>query len=125
VKILSCGEQSVSSDEEENISYNSGMQHDIWAETGAERPHFPFTSKHGINVDFEGPSNPLEYFELFCTPETVEVTARETNRCAQNLLENLPNLNYDPEPSLEGDEQKWNNEVARILSVTRTSTETG
>jgi hypothetical protein len=54
-----------------------------YGQTGAEQPHFPFTSKHGINVDFEGPSNPLEYFELFCTPETVEVTARETNRYAQ------------------------------------------
>jgi hypothetical protein len=46
---------------------------------GAEWPRFPFTCKPGINVDLEDPSNPLEYFELFCTPETVKVTARETN----------------------------------------------
>jgi hypothetical protein len=31
VKILSCGEQGVSSDEEQNVSDNSSMQHCIWA----------------------------------------------------------------------------------------------
>jgi hypothetical protein len=46
VKILLCGEQSVSCDEEENI-----MQHGIWAKSGIERPHFPFTGKPGIKVD--------------------------------------------------------------------------
>jgi hypothetical protein len=47
--------------------------------------HFLFTGKHGINVDLEDPSNPLEYLELFCTPEIAEVTARETNRYVQNF----------------------------------------
>jgi hypothetical protein len=42
VKISSCGEQSVSSDEEENGSDNSSMQHGIWAMSGGERPHFPY-----------------------------------------------------------------------------------
>jgi hypothetical protein len=28
--------------------------------------------QHGINVDLEHPSNPLEYIELFCTPEIAE-----------------------------------------------------
>jgi hypothetical protein len=37
VKILSCGEQSVSSDEEENVSDNSSMQHCTWAKSDAER----------------------------------------------------------------------------------------
>jgi hypothetical protein len=32
VKILSCGEQNVSSDIEENVSDNSIMQYGIWAE---------------------------------------------------------------------------------------------
>jgi hypothetical protein len=31
-----------------------------------------------MNVDLEDPSNPLEYFELFCTPEIAEVMVRET-----------------------------------------------
>jgi hypothetical protein len=31
----------------------------------------------GINVDLEGHSNPLEYFELLCTPEIAEIIARE------------------------------------------------
>jgi hypothetical protein len=78
VEILSCDEESVSSDEE-NVSDNSSMQHGILAKSGAERPHFQFTSKPGINVDLEDHSNPLEYFELFCTPEIVEVIARETS----------------------------------------------
>jgi hypothetical protein len=47
--------------------------------------HIPFTGKPGINVDLEDSSNPLEYSELFCTPEIVEVIARETTRYAQNF----------------------------------------
>jgi hypothetical protein len=60
--------QSVGSDEEENVSDNSSMHHDIWAKSGAEWPHFLFTGKPGINVDLEDPLNPLDYFEfLLCT----------------------------------------------------------
>jgi hypothetical protein len=55
VKILSCGEQSVGSDEEEYVSDNSSMQHGMWAKSGAERPLFAFTGKPGINVDLEDP----------------------------------------------------------------------
>jgi hypothetical protein len=65
VKISSCGKQSVSSDEE-SVSDNSSMQHGIWTKSGAERKSSPFTGTHGINVDLKDPSNPLEYFELFC-----------------------------------------------------------
>jgi hypothetical protein len=86
VKISSCCEQSVSSDEEENVRDSTSMQHGIWAESGAERPRFPFTGMPGINVDLEDPSNPLEYFELFCVPEIAEVIARETNWYAQTFL---------------------------------------
>jgi hypothetical protein len=68
VKISSCGEQNISSDEEEIVNDNSSMQQGIWAMSGAERPCFPFTGKPGINFDLEDPSKPLEYFELFCTP---------------------------------------------------------
>jgi hypothetical protein len=71
VKISSGGEQSVSSNEAENVSNNSSMQPDIWANSGAEQPHFPFTGKCDINVDLEGPSNRLKYFVLFCTPDIV------------------------------------------------------
>jgi hypothetical protein len=84
-KISSCGEYSVSSDEEENVSGSSSMQHGIWAKSGAEQPHFPFTGMLGINVDLEDASNPLKYFELFCTPEIVGVIARETNWYDQNF----------------------------------------
>jgi hypothetical protein len=87
VKISSCGEQSVSS-EEENDSDNSSMQHGIWAKLGAGQPYFPFTGKPGINVELEDPSKPLEYFELFSTPDIAEVTARETNRYAQKWVKN-------------------------------------
>jgi hypothetical protein len=43
VNILSGGEQSVSSDEAENVSDNSSMQHGIWAKSCAEQLCFPFT----------------------------------------------------------------------------------
>jgi hypothetical protein len=92
VKILSGGEQSVSSDEAENVRNSRSMQADVWANSDAVRPRFPFTGKPGINVDLEDPSNFLEYLELFCTPEIVEVIARETNPYAQTFLENTPNL---------------------------------
>jgi hypothetical protein len=47
------------------------MQPDVRANSGAERPHFPFTGKPVINVDLEDPRNPLEYFEL-CMQDIVE-----------------------------------------------------
>jgi hypothetical protein len=37
------------------------------------------------NVDLEAPSNPLEYFELFCTPDIAEVIARKRNQYAQTF----------------------------------------
>jgi hypothetical protein len=68
------------------------MHPDVWANSGAERPRFPFTGKPGINVHLEDPCNPLQYFELFRTPDIAEVIARVTNRYAQKFLENTPNL---------------------------------
>jgi hypothetical protein len=65
VKISSGGEESVSSDDAQNVSDNSSMQPDIWENSGAERPRFPFTDKPGINDDLEDFINPLEYFEFF------------------------------------------------------------
>jgi hypothetical protein len=48
VKISSRGEQTASSDEKDNITGNSSMQ-------------------HGINVDSEDPSKPSKiFYELFC-----------------------------------------------------------
>jgi hypothetical protein len=91
VKILSCGEQSVSSDEE-NANDKSSMEHGTWAKSGVERPRFPFTGKPGMNVDLKDPSNPLEYFELFCTLEIAEVIARVIHWCARKFVENMPNL---------------------------------
>jgi hypothetical protein len=68
VKILSYGEQSVSSDEEKSINDSSIMQHGICTKSGAKRTRFPFAGKPGINDDLEDPMYPLEYFDLFCTP---------------------------------------------------------
>jgi hypothetical protein len=39
VKISSCGEQSLSSDVEENVSDNSRMQHGIWGQSQALSDH--------------------------------------------------------------------------------------
>jgi hypothetical protein len=47
------------SDEEENVSDNSSMQHCIWAKSDAERKRFPLTGKPGINADLEDPSKTL------------------------------------------------------------------
>jgi hypothetical protein len=92
VKISSGGTQSVSSAEAENVSDSSSMQPDIWANLCAERPCFPFTGKPGFIADLEDPSNPMVYFELFCTLDIVEEIVRETNWYAQKFLENRPNL---------------------------------
>jgi hypothetical protein len=58
-KTSSGGEQSVSSDKAENIGDNRSMQPEVWAKSGAERPHFPFTGQAGINVT---PRNILSCF---------------------------------------------------------------
>jgi hypothetical protein len=64
VKISSSGEQSANTDEGQNASNNSSMQPELWVNSGAEWPRFPFTDKPGINVDSED-HVPLEYFALF------------------------------------------------------------
>jgi hypothetical protein len=56
------------------------MQHGTWTKVGAEWPWFPFSGKPGLNVDLEDPNSPLEYFELFITPESAELISWETNR---------------------------------------------
>jgi hypothetical protein len=60
----------ISSGGEQDVSDNSSMQPDVWE-------NFPFAGKPGINVDLEDPRNPLDYFELFRTPDMAEVIARE------------------------------------------------
>jgi hypothetical protein len=40
---------------------------------------FSISGKPSINIDLEDPSKPIEYFEMFCTPQIAEVRARETN----------------------------------------------
>jgi hypothetical protein len=86
MNISSGGEQSVSSDEAENVSDNNSMQLDEWANSDAERPRFPFIGKPGINFDLEDPSNPLGYFELFFMPGIAEIIARERNRYVQKFF---------------------------------------
>jgi hypothetical protein len=41
------------------------MQLDIWGNSGAEQPHFPFTGKPGINVVLEDLSNPWNVLSVF------------------------------------------------------------
>jgi hypothetical protein len=75
VNISSYGEQNVSSDEKKtSVTVARNM---------AYQQRFPFTGKPGLCVALECPSNPLEYFELLCTPEVAEVIARERTRYAQ------------------------------------------
>jgi hypothetical protein len=64
VKISSCCEQSVSSDEEENVSDNSSIQHGIWTKSGSGRRCFPFTAKPGLMLIYETPVTPC--FTLSC-----------------------------------------------------------
>jgi hypothetical protein len=90
------------------------MQPNLWANSGAKRPHFPFTGKPGKNVDIDDPNNALDYCELFCTTDIAEVIARETNRYAQKLLENAPNL------KLKSKTHHWKetnrNEIMKVLT---------
>jgi hypothetical protein len=110
VKILSCGGKSVSSDEVESVSDNSRMQHGIWTKSGTDCPCFPFTGKPGINVYLEDHSNPLEHFDLLCTPEIAEIIARETNQCA----------NKTPNVKLRYRAHNWKemnrNEITKLLA---------
>jgi hypothetical protein len=56
----------------------------------------------------------MEYFELFCTPEIVEVIARETNWHVQKFLENTPNM------KLRSRAHQWKeihrNEIMKLLA---------
>jgi hypothetical protein len=61
------------------------MQYGIWAKWGAELPRLPFTGKPGINDGLDDTSNPLEYFDLFHTPEIAKVIARGTYGYARNI----------------------------------------
>jgi hypothetical protein len=92
VKFLPDSEQSDSSDDEDNVNDDSDMQHGTWTKVGAERPHFPFSGKPGLNVHLEDPNNLLDYFQLLTTPELTELISRETNQYAQQFLENTLNL---------------------------------
>jgi hypothetical protein len=79
VRVLSGSEQSDSSDDEA-VNDDCGMQHGTWTKVGAERPQFPFSGKTGQNVDLKDPNSPLEYFELFITPELAESKAKQRNK---------------------------------------------
>jgi hypothetical protein len=48
---------------------------------GAERPLFPFSSGPSLNIDIEFRKNPLEYFELFVTPELADLEQRNKPAC--------------------------------------------
>jgi hypothetical protein len=86
VDMSSGSEQRESSDNEYNANDNSDMQHNTWTRSDAERPHFPFSGKPGISVDLEVRNNPLEYFELFITPEIAELISREASWYAHQFL---------------------------------------
>jgi hypothetical protein len=66
VKIVSGGEQSVSSDEAES-SNSSSIQPNIWVNSGAEYPCFPFTGKPGINVIYKTPVTPCNILSFLYT----------------------------------------------------------
>jgi hypothetical protein len=71
---------------EQSVSDNSSMQPDLQANSCAEGPHFPFTGKPGINVDLEDPSNPLEYFELFCIPDTAKSNSQRNKSICPTIF---------------------------------------
>jgi hypothetical protein len=66
------------------------------------------------NVDLEDPNNSLDYFELLITPELAKLISRETNRYAQQCLENMPNL------KIRSRVHHWNNtnreEIIKLLA---------
>jgi hypothetical protein len=68
------------------------MQHGTWTKVGTEWPRFPFRGKPGLKVHLEDPNELLDCFELLITPELAKLINRETNRYAQQFLENTQNL---------------------------------
>jgi hypothetical protein len=70
---ISCESEDESSDE----VIDTDIKHGTWTNVGTERPRFPFIGKPGLNVKIENSENPLEFFELFITPEIAELISRE------------------------------------------------
>jgi hypothetical protein len=68
VDMLQNSDQRANSDDEGSANDNSDMKNDAWTRVGAERSHFLFSRKPGMNVDLEDQNKPQEYFELFITP---------------------------------------------------------
>jgi hypothetical protein len=83
VKFLSGSKRSDSSDDKDNVNYDSHMQHGTRPEVGAEQPRFSFSGKSGLNGDTEDPNNPFDYSELFITPELTKLISKEKNWYAQ------------------------------------------
>jgi hypothetical protein len=76
VEMASGSEQRANCDDEGSSNGNSDVRQDTWTLVGAEKQLVPFDGKPGVNVDLEYRSNPLEYFELFISPEITELISR-------------------------------------------------
>ena len=67
-----------SEDESSDEVIDTNIQHGTWTtNVGTERLHFPFIGKPGLNVKIENSENPLEFFDLFITPEIADLRSRE------------------------------------------------
>jgi hypothetical protein len=100
------------------------MHPDVWTNSGVEQPCFPFTGKPGINAVLEDPSNPLEYFELLCTPEIKVVNSQRNKSVWPKIFrKHAQSKTKIWDPSLEGDEEKM--KLLVFFLLTRTSLETG
>jgi hypothetical protein len=52
-----------------------------WTKLGTEQSLFPFSGRPGLNIDLEFRNKPLEYFELFITPELANLEQRNKSAC--------------------------------------------
>ena len=64
---------SYSEDQSSDDVIDTDIHHGTWTNIGTERTRFPFIGKPGLNVKIENSENPLEFFELFITPEISEL----------------------------------------------------
>ena len=55
-----------------------------------EQPHFPFIGKMYLIVEIQNSEDLLKFFELLITLEIANLISRETNRYAQQFLEQKP-----------------------------------
>ena len=88
----SCESSSDSEGEDDNDDLDSDSSDDValptdWTSRGKERSPFTFHADSGVKFTVEDKENPLEYFEKYFDEELIEYLVTETNRFANDYLD--------------------------------------